>query len=127
MAVLVFDRSKQFLLLFLKNCMLCHQTFQKCFFFGSNGESLISAVSSHRINHNFISIHIRIQLSCEQRAITLILPRLKLGTKKIILIRNDTDVNEQERLSKYAFSNKLKVRKQLFYCCSTFHSHCRVF
>ena len=86
--------GKHFLLLFQKNCMLCHQAFQTVPFGDPmpfyNGENLISAVLSHKINYKFIYIHINylmgifleFNLSYEQREITLILLRLKLEQRR---------------------------------------------
>jgi hypothetical protein len=44
-------------------------------------------------------------------------PKTLTEEKKLILVRKDVDVNES--LSNYTFRNKLKVKEQLFYCCST--------
>jgi hypothetical protein len=44
-----------------------------------------------------------------------------LDLKEIILVRQYMDVDECERLSNCTFRNKLKVKEQCFYCCSTFH------
>ena len=46
-------------------------------------------------------------------------PKTLTEEKKLILVRKDVDVNES--LSNYTFRNKLKVKEQCFYCCSTFH------
>ena len=37
------------------------------------------------------------------------------------------DVNKHERLSNITLRHKLKLINNTFYCCSTFHSHSRVF
>ena len=42
-----------------------------------------------------------------------------------LLFRKDKDVYEHERLSNFTLRHK--VNEQPFYCCSTFHSHNRVF
>ena len=37
------------------------------------------------------------------------------------------DVNERERLSNVTLRHNIKVEEHCFYCCSTFHSHSKVF
>jgi len=37
------------------------------------------------------------------------------------------DVNEHDKLSNITLGQKYLVKEECFYCCSTFHSHSRVF
>ena len=61
-ATLASDWSKHFWFFFQKNYMLCHQTFQKCFFRGSNvflqWRKPHFSCMSHRINYKLFYIHI---------------------------------------------------------------------
>jgi hypothetical protein len=43
------------------------------------------------------------------------------------LIRKAMDVNEYERIPKFNNKTHIKVKEESLYCCSTFHSHSRVF
>jgi hypothetical protein len=43
------------------------------------------------------------------------------------LIRKGMDVNEYERIPKFNNKTDIKVNEERLYCCSTFHSHSRVF
>ena len=42
-------------------------------------------------------------------------------------VRKYKDINDYESLSNITLRNKLKVREQRFYCCSTFHSFSNIF
>jgi hypothetical protein len=59
-----------------------------------------------------------------QSNITLKTP---IKVKEQLVVRKDKDVNEHERQSNITLKTQIQEKKQCFYCCSTFHSHCRVF
>ena len=44
------------------------------------------------------------------------------------LVRDDIDVNEHKRLLiQFYTQTQIKIKEQHLYCCSTFHSHIRIF